>query len=215
MKEPYFTTENITARATGLLLAVEQYRREPPRSIAADRTALIVLDMQRYFLEEGSHAFVPSAPAIIPRVGALVDAFQKIVLTRHVNTRQNAGMLGRWWRDLIKKDDPLGGLDPRIDSSRGRTLVKTQYDAFHDTPLGEILDGWGVRNLVVCGVMTHLCCETTARSAFVRGYSVFLPVDATATYTEELHRASLLTLAHGFATPLLTEELIQMVGGER
>ncbi|HDR06062.1 MAG TPA: isochorismatase family protein, partial [Candidatus Coatesbacteria bacterium] len=60
---------------------------------------------------------------------------------------------------------------------------------------------------------TELCCETTARSAFVRDFDVFFPVDATAAYTEELHRASLLTLAHGFAVPLLTEELLRLLGG--
>ena len=85
-----------------------------------------------------------------------------------------------------------------LDTSKGVVLQKKQYDAFHQTDLESILRGRGVEQVVVTGVMTHLCCETTARAAFVRGFEVFFCVDGTATYTEELHHAALLTLTHGF-----------------
>jgi isochorismate hydrolase len=57
--------------------------------------------------------------------------------------------------------------------------------------------------------MTHLCCETTARSAFMRGLQVFIAVDGTATYSEAFHRASLLNLSHGFALPVLVDEILE------
>jgi bifunctional isochorismate lyase/aryl carrier protein len=210
VKEAYFTKENLTEKAAALLRSADGYRREPPPRIAADETALLILDMQRCFLEEGSHAFVPSAPAVIPQINALAAALENVVLTRHANTRENAGAMGRWWRDTIEYGDLPGGLDPRLDA-RGEILMKTQYDAFYGTNLEKILRAWDTRTVVVCGVMTHLCCETTARSAFVRGFDVYLPVDATATYTEALHRASLLTLSHGFAVPLLTADLLRLL----
>ena len=125
-----------------------------------------------------------------------------------------AGAMGRWWREILQDGDPMGELDPRLDA-RGRIITKTQYDAFYGTNLEKILREQGARGVVVCGVMTHLCCETTARSAFVTGFDVYLPVDATATYTEALHRASLLTLAHGFAVPLLTADLLRRLEAER
>ncbi len=56
-----------------------------------------------------------------------------------------------------------------------------------------------VEQLVIGGVMAHLCCETTARAAFVRGYEVFFLIDGTATYTEEFHTGTLRNLAHGFS----------------
>ncbi len=213
MKETYFTPENIAERAAALLRSADGYRREPPPRIAADGTALLILDMQRCFLEGDSHAFVPSAPAVIGQINALTAACENVIRTRHANTRENAGAMGRWWRDLVG-EDPLGELDHRLDA-RGDILVKTQYDAFYGTDLEKILRERGVKAVVVCGVMTHLCCETTARSAFVRGFDVYLPVDATATYTEALHRASLLTLAHGFAVPLLTADLLRRLEAER
>ncbi len=215
MKERYFTRETIGETSSLILQAADGYRREPPAEIPANETVLLVLDMQRYFLAEDSHAFIPSAPAIIPKINELTSVFNNVILTRHLNTKKDAGMLAGWWRDLIEAGDPLSELDPRLDSSRGRVIVKTQYDAFFGTDLEKDLQDSGTRSLVICGVMTHLCCETTARSAFVRGLQVILPVDATATYTEELHRATLLTLSHGFAIPLLTEELVRLVERER
>ena len=61
---------------------------------------------------------------------------------------------------------------------------------------------------MICGVMTHLCCETTARDAFMRGFDVYFVMDATATCNEELHLSSLLTLSHGFAVMVETEEVL-------
>ena len=65
---------------------------------------------------------------------------------------------------------------------------------------------------MVTGVVTHLCCETTARSAFVRGFQVTFPVDATVTYGEEHHLATLLNLAHGFAAVGFVEDVLAAMG---
>lgn len=56
----------------------------------------------------------------------------------------------------------------------------------------------GKKEVIVSGVMTNLCCETTAREAFVRGFRVFFSTDATATSSAELHDATLKNLAYGF-----------------
>jgi isochorismate hydrolase len=58
--------------------------------------------------------------------------------------------------------------------------------------------------------MTHLCCETTARSAFMHGFETFFTVDGTATYNEAFHRAALLNLSHGFALPLTVDEVLDV-----
>ena len=85
---------------------------------------------------------------------------------------------------------------------------KGHYDAFYETSLENVLQAGDVTQVVITGLMTHLCCETTARSAFMRGYEVFLAIDGTATYTEAFHRAALLNLAHGFVMPMLVEEIL-------
>jgi isochorismate hydrolase len=172
--------------------------------------------MQRYFLEDSFHAFIPAATAIVPRITKLIQAYSQhslaIVFTRHLNTDANAGMMFKWWQDLISADDPASEIIPEFDLSQGMVIVKSQYDAFYETPLEELLKQKGVSQVVICGVMTHLCCETTARSAFVRGFEVFFTVNGTATYTEAFHRATLLNLAHGFAIPVLVEEVLSTLG---
>jgi isochorismate hydrolase len=116
-----------------------------------------------------------------------------------------------WWRDVISADMGLSRIDPRIDSQKGIVFSKTRYDAFINSPLNEILKKQNIRQLVICGVLTHLCCETTARSAFMQDYEVFFTVDGTATYNEAFHKAALLNLSHGFATPVLADEVISIL----
>jgi isochorismate hydrolase len=174
--------------------------------------ALLVLDMQEYFLNPESHAFIPSAEAILPNLQALIAAFRRharpVIFTRHLNTPADAGAMSRWWSELIRRENPLSALTPRLDPAGDRVLLKTQYDAFLHTGLEAELRQQGVTQVVITGVMTHLCCETTARAAFTRGFDVFFMADATATYNAAFHRAALLTLSHGFAVPLLTPQVL-------
>jgi bifunctional isochorismate lyase/aryl carrier protein len=215
-KEQYYTSETIQKKSQELLASVESLRRRHTDiELHPGKAALLILDMQEYFLQKASHAFVPSAPAILPGINRLVAAFiskgYPVVFTRHINTPEDAGMMSKWWHDLI---------NPRYAHSHNITLKntqnsiqinKTQYDAFLHTALEDTLHKLDVMQVIICGVMAHLCCETTARSAFMRGFEVFFTVDGTATYNEELHRASLLTLSHGFAVPVLIEELLQVM----
>lgn len=197
-----------------MLSAVEEYHRRHSRVIfQPEKAAILILDMQEYFLQPDSHAFIPSAPAIISGINRLIAAFESlqrpVIATRHLNTQEDAGMMSKWWRDLINLQTAYSHYDKMVKINNPTQIDKTQYDAFYLTELENRLHNLNVTQVIICGVMTHLCCETTARSAFMRGFEVFFTVDGTATYNEELHRATLLTLSHGFAVPVLIEELLQ------
>lgn len=215
LKQLYFTPLSIAEKAADMLESLGKSARQRLNSFVPEDSALFVLDMQAYFLDESSHAFIPSAPAILPGVNALVSAYASrglpIFLTRHLNTPQNAGMMAAWWRDLLSADHPLSDIDPRLEKKNSITVSKTRYDAFMNSPLEKLLRERDVRQVVICGVLTHLCCETTARSAFMRGYEVFFTIDGTATYNEDFHRASLLNLAHGFASPVLVQDILAVL----
>ncbi len=193
-----------------MLESVWEMRHRQP--LVGEYCALLVLDMQEYFFGETSHAFIPSAAAIVDGVNRLSKAFRArglpVIMTRHINTPEDAGRMSTWWRRIIAEADPLSRLIDELDTDGAVVLKKNQYDAFHETPLADILKEKGVRQIVISGVMTHLCCETTARSGFVRGFDVFFAVDGTATYNEAFHRATLLNLSHGFAVPVLIEEIL-------
>ncbi|MGW8224636.1 MAG: isochorismatase family protein [Anaerolineales bacterium] len=211
MKKRYFSLENIEQEAHELLQKVPLRNRKRAQTYNPTSSALLILDMQSYFLEPTSHAFLPSAPAIVPGLKALAEAYfannLNVIFTQHLNTIQDAGSMGVWWRDLITIENPLSAIIPEFDYSHRFILRKNQYDAFYGTSLEEILRKKNVSQVVISGVMTHLCCETTARSAFVRGFEVFFLVDGTATYNQDHHLATLLNLAQGCATPVLTSEL--------
>jgi bifunctional isochorismate lyase/aryl carrier protein len=202
-KENYFSLENIEEEALIMLRELEPDRQKTGFRFSPRRSALLVLDMQRYFLDSSSHAFVPSSQAIIPGLNSLIQAYSgnslPVLFTRHINTSQNAGMMARWWRELIFPENPLSEISPAINTIPGTIIPKNQYDAFFETLLEEFLRAKQVSQVVIGGVMTHLCCESTARSAFIRGFEVFFLVDGTATYNAKLHKASLQNLAHGFA----------------
>ena len=212
IREPYFTPETIQQKSRAMLDNLASFRaRHADIVFRPECAALLVLDVQEYFLRVGSHAFIPSAPAILPNIQSLVSDFyahdRPIIFTRHINTDEDAGMMSRWWRDVIRADSPDSAIIASLDTSRGIVIQKAQYDAFFNTPLEGTLRGRGVEQVVVTGVMTHLCCETTARAAFVRGFEVFFCVDGTATYTKAAHYSSLLNLSHGFAVPVECQEV--------
>ena len=217
-KAQYFTEVNIQEISKELLEGITpKYREKSKKNMG--KSALLVLDMQEYFLNKSSHAFVPSAPHIVPQIIQLMKSFcannQSIYLTKHTNTPTDAKMMNNWWGDLLSPDSSLSIIIPLLSNFDVPVLNKTQYDAFYQTHLEEFLLKQGVEQIILTGVMTHLCLETTARSAFVRGFSVIIPVDATATYNLEYHRASMINLSHGFAqitsTSVILEDLDQAI----
>jgi isochorismate hydrolase len=174
------------------------------------QSALLVIDMQQYFL--------PLASPVVGNVLSIIEACRsigtRVIFTRHghKDISKDGGMLSKWWGDCIQygsreweliKDLALRDTDGLVDKNR--------YSAFFGTELDESLRSQGIEELIVTGVMTNCCCETTARDGFVRDYRIFFVSDATATADEELHLASLKNLAYGFAHVVSTEELCRHI----
>lgn len=214
-KTRYFSTGNVEQEAHAMVERVVDYEHSSVSDFVPRQSALLILDMQSYFLDPRSHAYIPSAEAIVPCLLTLVKAYFEnglpVIFTQHINTREDAGSMATWWRDLISVEDPLSVIIPAFDFSNRYVIRKNQYDAYYQTTLEDNLRRKGVTQVLISGVMTHLCCETTARSAFVRGFDVFFLIDGTATYNEDHHLATLLNLGHGFATLVLVNEILEAV----
>lgn len=217
VKETYFTSDTLASTTQEMLAHCQSRNRRGRLPFHPARSALLVLDMQRYFLEPGSHAFVPSAMAIIPGLVNLSQAYSAhglpVCFTRHLNNPQDAGQMATWWRDLIAPESPASAIVPDFDLASGQVIEKSQYDAFYNSSLEHSLAARQVKQIVIGGVMTHLCCETTARSAFMRGFEVFFLADGTATYNRAFHQASLLNLEHGFATLVRVGDILAALEG--
>ena len=182
--------------------------RERKTQIDQKQAALLAIDMQNFF-----HRIAQPVLKNILRV--IQTCRQKdvpVIFTQHGHTEPDSdgGILGEWWGELI-----IGGTEdwkflPEIKiEPKDIILPKKRYSAFFETDLDKILRSRGIRDLIISGVMTNLCCETTARDAFMRDYRVFFLIDGTATGRSELHLATLKNLGFGFAYLITCDELIQ------
>ncbi|OEU67797.1 MAG: hypothetical protein BBJ57_05710 [Desulfobacterales bacterium PC51MH44] len=182
-------------------------RRAKPKP---DKCALLVIDMQEYFRL--------LAPAIIGNIRSIITACRSseilVIYTRHghKDIAKNGGMLDKWWGDLIHYGTREWAIIPELSpSDTDVVLDKNRYSAFWGTNMDELLRSRNIEEIIIAGVMTNCCCETTARDAFVRDYRVFFMGDATATVNRELHAASLKNLAYGFAHVVSTRELCEQL----
>ncbi len=170
------------------------------------RTALLVIDMQEYFRSIGA--------GIVDNVNRLIDLCHTggaaVIYTRHgiENPEKDGGMLLEWWGEVIRPGEPDHGLLPELrEIPDGAVLDKTRYSAFKNTDLDETLRSRGIETVLITGVMTNLCCETTARDAFMLDYRIIFVSDANATILDEYHEATLLNLRYGFALIRTTDEI--------
>ena len=211
--DAYITSENAKRKIAAWNVELSQYHNRWQK-LQLSSSALLVIDMQEYFLRPDSHAFVPSVPFILKNVQALVQDFRArrlpVVFTRFAIVAGESDPIGRFWADTVREGSPesciVRGLEPRPGE---KVIRKRSYSAFHGTGLEAALREKGVTSVVLTGVLTNLCCETAAREAFCRDFDVYIVMDATAAYTEEMHIASLKSLAYGCATPLAVSDILR------
>jgi nicotinamidase-related amidase len=176
--------------------------------------ALIVIDVQESFRRRPDWADI-SDPDIAERVGRLVDATlaagDAVIWVLHAEPGSDTVF------------DPANGHVRLIDGLKPQdgepVLYKTAHNAFTTTNLAQRLTTDGIRELVVCGIRTEQCCETTARIAADLGYDVTFVTDATATQpithpvtgkvlgVEEIKERTEFVLAGRFATIATVAEL--------
>jgi len=192
-------------------------RAEPePLPVDLDRTALVIIDMQRDFLEPGGFGETLGndvsllAPAIAPCRRVLAAARTAGLLVIH--TREGhlpdlsdappakvergdpalrIGAMGPMGRILIRGE---AGHDiiPDLYPAAGEPVIdKPGKGAFYATALDAVLRANGIETLLVCGVTTEVCVNTTVREANDRGYRCLVLGDCCGSYIPEFHAAGL------------------------
>ena len=182
----------------------------------ADRAALLVVDAQRYFLEPGSRGRLPWSGPVVARILDLRSAFRArgrpVVMTRHVHAADGSdgGNLAWWWGGLLREGRRSSELLPALLPLPGEpVLAKRTYSAFLGTDLEAILRASRARDLVLAGVVTDLCVETTAREAFCRGLRVKVVADACSAQDARLQLGALRAIAYGFADVCLARDVVR------
>lgn len=188
------------------------------------KLALLNVDLQNVFVQ-GSPIAAPDGVAVVGRINRLSAACRRrgvtVVHTAHVTRPDgsNVGVLGEIIppvKDgLIARGAPPAALHPSLQVEPGDILLeKPRFGAFHGTDLELVLRARGIDSVIITGIATNICAETTAREASVRDFRVFFMSDGTATSDmmgvprAELQRATCASLAFGFAQVLSVDEMI-------
>lgn len=198
-------------------------------AVIPGRTALLSIDLQNCFVE-GSPIAAPEGPAVLERVNRLAAACRKAgILVIHTSIvfrpdRSNLGLLAEFSpfvrQGILDKGTESAALHKGLVIDPRDILVdKPRFGAFHGTDLELILRKRGIDAVIIGGVATNVCCETTAREAAVRDFRVFFLSDGTATAAmgsasaEELQKATCATLGFLFAQVLTVNEMIRKIEG--
>ena len=206
--------------------------KETARFLEKAKTAMIVVDMQNAFLsDEGSMTRggmdITELKKTVSPVARLVDACHRadvpIIFTRYVLRAdyKDAGLRSERRPEFKKISSLVAGtwdveLDPRMNVQPGDYILdKTRYSSFYNTSLEVILRGLGADTLIVCGVTTEICVESTIRDAYFRDYKIFVPEDAVAAMDMDRHRGTLKTIEYGFGTVTSLDAIINALGVTR
>jgi len=191
-------------------------------------TALLIVDMQKDFCEPGFGAEkagrdLGPSKAVIPNIARLLQGAREAgAAVAHVgfSTFPNNGSDSDSWlaqrRQSTVSSDTLcitgteGAQFVTELSPQGDEWVigKHRYSAFTATDLDLLLRAKHIRSVIVTGVSTNVCVETTFRAAFELGYYVAVPPDGCASWNQDLHDAALANVRHRFGvTPMIDEIL--------
>ncbi len=182
------------------------------------KPGLVIIDAQyEYFAPEGRWP-LPDAPQALARIQELLAAAREAGIPVFHMTHEGLDPNAPVFRAGSRGAQMHESLSVLPGEQR---LVKHFPGSFTQTPLEAYLRRAGVDTLIVCGFMTHMCCDTTTRQASERGLSVLFASDATATRDLVLRGQTVphttvhdttLAVMTNFATVLTTEEIRQRIG---
>ena len=190
------------------------------------KTALLVIDMQNFFVEQGQALEVPAARTLAPNINRLARAVRACGGTViWVQMTLNDADLDHW-PVFLPASGSRERFRPVADGEYGHRLwkemavqpadlivQKRRFSAFiqGSSDLHEILQQRDIDTLLITGTLTNVCCESTARDAMMLNYRVLMVADANATLTPEAHRAALMNILFVFGDVQNTADVLKLL----
>jgi ureidoacrylate peracid hydrolase len=187
--------------------------------------ALVVVDVQNDFVSPAGSAGkrgedVSAALAMVPNLLRLIDEARSVGLTIvYIRTTHSE------WTDTpswIYRSSQKSGLNTCREGTWGaefydgiaprsteRVVIKHRYSAFINTDLNTVLKARNIQSVLVCGVATNVCVETTARDAYMYDYYVTMIDDCSAAYEAKLHLGTLENMRRHFGLVASSSEIIE------
>jgi len=220
-QEDLFLTEIMLARR--LPVWCKELGIETQVPLHLKRPALLVLDMQNEFLTDQGQMPVWGGPAVISNIRNTLNVFRgaglPVFFTRHLciepyrhqgelAVMENVSEPSKFLADASFGAELHEFLQPL---NHERVINKYRYSAFYDTPLDTFLRVNGVTDVVITGVATNICCETTAHDAYFRGFNVYFTVDGCGGTDESAHLASLKNIVLVYGVPVTVENIMSTI----
>ncbi len=216
MEIPQYVIDRIMAKRGKL----EVFDRFDPK-----KTALVVIDMQNFFVAE-----VETAQSIIPNINRLAEVVRSrggVVAWMLLTVADEMGGPSKWpiYHDYFFKPEKMKAhKDGLTEGSEGHQLYpglvvepndivanKSRFSAFIQgaSDIHDQFQTRGIENLIVCGTATNMCCESSSRDAMMIGYRVAMVSDGNAARFDEDHLAGLTSFWQSFGDVRTTDDVIE------
>ena len=204
---------------------------ESALTLARGKSALLVVDMQRAFLDPGEAMEVPAARDIVPQIQALLALFRNhglpVIFTEFTYSESVPLLIGHLHPEHRRAaaGAPRGFGRPSSSCLLGEANVhvvpelaprpdelvvtKHYYDGFNGTPLDHALRARGITHLVLAGTMTDICVLATVVGGMNREYRMTVVEDATATLSSEIQHAALDVIRRAYARVLTAKQIAE------
>ncbi|MBI2881728.1 MAG: cysteine hydrolase [Candidatus Tectomicrobia bacterium] len=201
------------------------------KKVDPKHAAVLVVDVQNDFAAEGGMmdregSDISMAQAIIPRLQQLIDEAHEagvgVIFIRNVyNTDPNWYLSDAWLEQAARTRKEGSYLVHSVcgpgswagdfykvrPTEKDVVVTKHRFSAFPDTDLDLVLRSRGIRTLIMTGLATNGCVESTARDGFFRDYYIVFTSDCTATYSQEDHESTLRNMHRYFGEVVTADEV--------
>lgn len=211
-------------------LATRRGRRHVYDDIAPKATALVVVDMQNFFVAHDGYSYVPDAAGVVPAINRLAQVVRatggQVVWVRTTLAAKGRQAWDLYFRNFtpdgqseqrrlaLTPGHQLHEFWPELDlQSQDLIVDKDRFSAFIEgaSDLEHELRARELDTLLVTGTLTNVCCESTARDAMMRDFKTVMISDANAARSLEDHLAGLRTFVQVFGDVRSTEEIIALL----
>ncbi len=199
----------------------------PFDAIDPAKTALLVVDMQNYFVKPGHQSEIPGAREIVPNINRLAAELRQagghVVWIRNgtTDTRESWSNYHDYLQIPERSQRRYQAMEIGADGyeywhlndirPEDAQITKKRYSAFiqGSSPVEQHLRDRGIDTVLIAGTATNVCCESTARDAMMLNFKVVMVADGLATHTDAEHNATLSNFYGQFGDVQSVDEVLQ------
>ncbi|MEO0288912.1 MAG: cysteine hydrolase [candidate division WOR-3 bacterium] len=174
------------------------------------KSLLLIIDVQNYFFEKRSKAYIPGAENLMKKLNAVIKIFEEnknpIIFLQFVPSKRKTNF-NRWWNHLPYGKD--------LDLYKGiyfpknyYIFKKNSYSAFQKKSFKKLLKLLKIKKIYFAGVMTELCVESNVRESFENGYENYVIGDLVRSRKEKNHLYSIENMRRGFAKIIKSRDIL-------